>query len=44
MNFIEYFWGAVKKWLQEHCDYTFDTLVKNMPKAMASVLTELIRK
>jgi transposase len=44
INFIEYFWGAVKRYLREHCDYTFSTLKENMPKAMASVSVELIRK
>ena len=37
LNFIEFFWGAVKKYLCDNCDYTFDTLKENMPKAMASV-------
>ncbi|KAJ7623777.1 hypothetical protein FB45DRAFT_752730 [Roridomyces roridus] len=44
INFIEYFWGAVKRYLRENCDYTFKTLKENMPKAMASVSVELIRK
>jgi len=44
MNFIEYFWGAVKRFLRQNCDYTFDTLKENMPKAMAAVSVELIRK
>ena len=44
INFIEYFWGAVKKWLRDHCDYTFETLRQNMPKALGSVPVELIRK
>ncbi|KAJ7205486.1 hypothetical protein GGX14DRAFT_367159 [Mycena pura] len=44
INFIEYFWGAVKRYLREHCDYTFATLKENIPKAMASVSVELIRK
>jgi hypothetical protein len=32
LNFIEFFWGTVKKYLRENCDYTFDTLKANMPK------------
>ncbi|EJF62531.1 hypothetical protein DICSQDRAFT_57959, partial [Dichomitus squalens LYAD-421 SS1] len=44
INFIEYFWGAVKHYLREHCNYTFDTLRENMPKALWSVSVELIRK
>jgi transposase len=37
LNFIEFFWDAIKKYLQEHCDYTFETLKENLPKALASV-------
>ena len=37
LNFIEIFWGRVKKYLRDHCDYTFDTLKENMPTALASV-------
>ena len=44
LNFIKYFWGAVKHYLQENCDYSFATLKLNMPKALASVPVELIQK
>ena len=37
LNFIEFFWGAVKKYLCNNCDYTFNTLKENMPKALESV-------
>ena len=43
-NFIEFFWGVVKHWLWENCDYMFQTLQANLPKAMDSISKELIRK
>jgi len=43
LNFIEFFWGAVKKYLCEHCDYTFETLKGNLPKALESVALHNIR-
>ena len=43
LNFIEFFWGAVKKYLRDNCDYTFDTLKENMPKALESVSVQTIR-
>ena len=43
LNFIEFFWGAVKKYLCEHCDYTFKTLKGNLPKALESVSLHTIR-
>ena len=42
LNYIEFFWEMVKKYLHDHCDYTFDTLKENMPKALASVPLETI--
>ena len=44
LNFIEYFWGALKKYLRDHYDYTFKTLQENLPKALESVAVETIRK
>ncbi|KAJ7065551.1 hypothetical protein C8F01DRAFT_982828 [Mycena amicta] len=44
LNFIEFFWGAVKKYLRDHCNYTFDGLKDNMPAALASVSRTIIRK
>ncbi|KIY60956.1 hypothetical protein CYLTODRAFT_447875 [Cylindrobasidium torrendii FP15055 ss-10] len=44
LNFIEFFWGAVKRYLRENCDYTFETLKLNMPKALAHIGINTIRK
>ncbi|KAG2065305.1 hypothetical protein BDR04DRAFT_1130431 [Suillus decipiens] len=43
LNLIEFFWGQVKKYLCDNCDYTFDTLKKNMPLALASVSINTIQ-
>ncbi|KAJ3848796.1 hypothetical protein EV368DRAFT_48605 [Lentinula lateritia] len=34
----------VKRYLREHCDYTFTTLQENMPKALESVAVATIRR
>ena len=44
LNFIEFFWGVVKKYLRDNCDYTFDTLKENLPKALRSVHIHTIRR
>jgi hypothetical protein len=44
LNFIEFFWGAVKKYLRQNCDYTFSTLQANLPEALASVHLDTIRR
>jgi transposase len=42
LNPIEFFWSQVKKYLRDNCDYTFDTLKKNMLLALASVSINMI--
>ena len=44
LNFIEFFWGAVKRYLHNNCDYTFNTLKDNLPKALASVDKKIIHR
>jgi hypothetical protein len=43
-NFIKFFWGVVKRYLREHCDYTFEGLRTRMDDALRSVDLMTIRK
>ena len=44
LNFIEYFWGAVKRYLCKHCNHTHAGLQENLPRALASVDISTIQK
>jgi hypothetical protein len=44
LNFIEFFWGAVKRYLQEHCNYTYDGLRANILKDLTSLELLTIQK
>jgi hypothetical protein len=43
LAFIEFFWGMVKKYLRENCDYTFDTLKENLPKVPVLTIQRMHR-
>ncbi|TFK96528.1 hypothetical protein BDV98DRAFT_614383 [Pterulicium gracile] len=44
INLIEYFWGALKRYLRKHCHYLFPGLKKDIPAALASIRVETIHK
>ncbi|KAH8828793.1 hypothetical protein DL96DRAFT_1695984 [Flagelloscypha sp. PMI_526] len=41
---MNYFWGAVKRYLRQHCDYSFEGLRVHMTEALASVPLSTFRK
>ncbi|RPA97965.1 hypothetical protein L873DRAFT_1836176 [Choiromyces venosus 120613-1] len=44
LNFIEYFWGSAKVYARANCEYTFSSLVRIVPEALAQVPNKLIWK
>jgi hypothetical protein len=43
LNYIEFFWGVVKKYLRDKCNYTFEALKTNLPDALQSVRLKTFR-
>src|SRR5947209_191715 len=43
-NFIEMYWGATKKYMREHCNYSWKGLQETLPKELHSIETNTIRK
>ena len=37
LNYIEFFWGAVKRYTREHCTYSFSGLKETLPVTLNSV-------
>jgi hypothetical protein len=44
LNYIEYYWAALKKYTRDNCKYTFPELEKTVLEAMASVNLKTIRR
>lgn len=44
LNYIEYYWGAVKHYTRAHCDYRFASLEKTILAGLDSVSLETIRR
>ena len=44
LNYIEYYWGALKKYTREHCPYSFAELEGTVLEAMDSVSLRTIRR
>lgn len=44
LNIIEYLWGAAAKYCRNRCAYQFNSLLRIVPKTLASMPTLLVRK
>ena len=44
LNFIEYFWGYCKRFARENCNYTLAGLRETVPRSLAAVPMDTIRK
>ncbi|KAH8916778.1 hypothetical protein BT69DRAFT_1227864, partial [Atractiella rhizophila] len=44
INYIEFFWGRIKYYCRENCDYTFEGLKRTIPATLKSVKLSTIRK
>ena len=44
LNYIETYWGAAKRYVRQHCDYTWKDLQENIPRAFDSISLKQIRK
>jgi hypothetical protein len=44
LNYIEYYWAALKRYTREHCKYTFSEFEKTVLDAMDSVDIKTIRR
>lgn len=42
LNYIEYFWCSVKKWVKENCWYTLENFQSLVPYAIASISNKLL--
>ena len=44
LNYIEMYWGAAKRYVRQHCNYTWKGLQENVPNAFDSIPLKQIRK
>ena len=44
LNYIEYFWGEVKRYTRENCNYSWNGLKRTVLEGLASVDLKTIRK